>query len=395
MFSKINNSSSASLLIFVGAFVAGVVICALFFRDAFLPALAPWAFCFFALAIAGAFFVKNPVWRLSACAGLFLCAGATRYLSSGHGQVDLAAYLPFLGAAKAWLVSAVEKMLPEPHAGFLNGLLVGTGAGSPEVKAAFVATGTAHVMALSGWNVTLISGWTDRLLAFFRLGKKPRLALGAALVIAFVVATGASASLLRAAIMGIMVTVAAASGRRSAPRRAVLFAAGAMLAVSPRIVVDDLGFILSVTATLGLVFLAPFFRPFADLLPERYKISETIAGTLGATLATLPIVLVVFGQTSLVALPANLMLLPFVAPTMGVGFFSAVASALFPPITSFCAWVAALFTGYDLSLVRLLARVPGASLSNLYVGPIAASLMAAGMVYAVIKNHDQLVKEEN
>jgi ComEC/Rec2-related protein len=395
MFSKIYNSPSSALVFCFAAFASGVTLCALFFRDALYPQAAPLVLCLAATALAALVFVKNKRWRLASVAALLFVLGAARYVSSSQSSADLSAFFPFLNYAKEWLVSAVAKMLPEPHAGFLDGLLVGTGAGSPEIKAAFAATGTAHVMALSGWNVTLISGWTDRLLAFFRLKKTKRLALGALLVAVFVIATGASASLLRAAIMGFLVTAAAASGRRSAPRRAVVFAAGAMLAISPRIIVNDLGFALSVAATLGLVYLSPFFKPFSDRLPDRFNISETVAGTLGATLATLPITLAVFGQTSLVALPANLLLLPFIAPTMAVGFICAALSSTFPPLISLCAWIASLFTNYDLSLVKALARIPGASLTGVYVGPTAAVLMAAGLAFVVIKNHDRFVEEEN
>jgi len=392
---KITSSPSRTLMVWIGSFIAGIVAATLAFGGAINVAAAPAVFGGLALAVIGGLVIKNKAVRLLAMAvSLFIAAGA-RYWSSADDPVNLLAYLPALAAAKAWLVNAVGQMLPEPHAGFLDGLLVGGGAKSPELKAAFVATGTAHVMALSGWNITLISSWFDKALILSHFNKKSRWILTTAAVIVFVIMTGAGASLVRAALMAIVATIAASSGRRSSNGRAVIYAAVLMLLVSPRIITADIGFLLSVFATLGMVYLSPFFKPFADRLPDRFDLRKTVAGTLAATLATLPVALVAFGQFSLVALPTNLLLLPFVAPTMAVGFSGAVLAALAPPLAAVCSYVTLIFTDYDISVVKLFARIPGASITGLNFNLFAAALMTAGMAAIVIKYHDQFVQKKS
>jgi competence protein ComEC len=272
---------------------------------------------------------------------------------------------------------------------------VGGGAGSPALKAAFVATGTAHVMALSGWNINVIGKWINSILAFFRLQKRTRLVATTAAVIAFVIMTGAGASLVRAAVMAIFANVALASGRRSAQGRAVLYAAALMLLVSPRVFATDVGFLLSISGCLGMVYLSPFFAPFVKFVPDHYDLRGTVAGTLAATLATLPVALLAFGQFSLVALPTNVLLLPFIAPTMLVGFIGAIISAFVAPLAVFCGAVTMFFTNYDISVVKLFARIPGASVAGISFNLTAAALMVGGMAYMAIKHHDDLIQKEN
>ena len=394
-FEKIVASPSLSLVSWVGAFIGGVVA-ATFIFNGMSFGYAVFLFYGFLISVfpAGILFEKTNIRFLTIAILLFLMGGA-RYLSGTDDSIDLLSFLPALQSLKNGLVRTVEQMLPEPHAGFLAGLLVGSGVKSPEIKAAFVATGTAHVMALSGWNISIITKWLDKLLIILLFKKKVRWVVIITLVIIFVIATGASASLVRAAVMAVLVTCAAAGGRGSSPGRAVLFAAGIMLLVSPRIIKTDIGFLLSISATLGMIYLTPFFTPFTNLLPSRFKISETVAGTIGATLATLPIILVAFGQTSLIALFANIFLLPFVAPTMLVGFIAALVVALYPSFAGVCGFVVQIFTTYDISVVRLFSRVPGASIYGIDFNYIAAIIMVLSMIYVVIRNHEYIVKKTN
>ena len=395
LFEKKSSSPSQTLLVWVGSFMVGIVA-----LTAFAPTIHPsWALpatlgCF-SLAVVSGFIVKKKNARLMIVAGLLFLTGAARYLSTANDVVDLLKYFPALAATKAWLIAAVGRMLPEPHAGFLDGLLVGGGAGSPALKAAFVATGTAHVMALSGWNISLINRWLGRAFRFIHIGKKAVWVLTTVCVIVFVIMTGAGASLVRAAVMSIFTTIALMSGRRSAGGRTVAYTAALMLAVSPRIITTDIGFLLSLAAMLGLIYLSPFFEPFTRRLPKQYDLRGTVAATAGATLATLPVSLVAFGQTSLVALPTNILLLPFVAPTMFVGFIGAVASSIVHSLTAFCGAVTMVFTNYDISLVTLFSRVPGASITGLSFNLFAAVLMTAGMIWMVVKHYDDIVKKEN
>lgn len=349
----------------------------------------------FLTAVTCAFVIKKPIARLLIVGGLLFIAAGARYLSTVGDPVDWLKYFPFLATAKNWLVASVGRLLPEPDAGFMDGLLVGGGVKSPALKAAFVATGTAHVMALSGWNISIINKWLETILVFLRLRKKTRWVIAVVAVMAFVIMTGAGSSLVRAAVMSLIVVVAQSSGRRAAPERAVLYAAALMLLVSPRLIRADVGFLLSVAAMLGMIYLAPFFKPLADRLPHRYDLPGTVAGTMGATLATLPVAMFAFGQVSLVALPTNMLLLPFVAITMGFGFAGALIAGLLPALVPVCSVIVGVFTTYDIAIVRLMARVPGASITNIAFNLAAAILMTLGMVLIVIKHYAILLQEKH
>lgn len=391
---KISRSPSSSLLLWVGAFVLGIAAATGIFPTAHAVPLGPLALSCFCAAAIGGFAIKDKGFRLFGVAGFFFFGGALRYLSSTGADIDLLAAFPLLAAAKGWLIAAISDLLPEPQAGFLSGLIVGGGVRSPELKAAFVATGTAHVMALSGWNVNIISKWLDNALVFLHFGKRARWALIVFALSAFVIMTGASASLVRAASMSFIMTIALSSGRKAAPARALAYTSAVMLAFSPRLLAADLGFLLSVAATAGIVFLSPLFRPLTGRLPGLFGLPQTAADTLGATLATLPITLCAFGQFSLIALPANLLLLPFIPATIGVGFSAALIAGLFPSLAGLCRWAAGMLIGYDMALVRLLSRLPGSSVGGVYIGVLIAAAMALSIILIAAYAHHRSLEEE-
>jgi ComEC/Rec2-related protein len=384
---KISASPSQSLLIWIGAFILGIGAATCVFPVGQRPFALPAAVACLLIVAACGRIIKNKEARLSCLAGFCLIGGFCRYLSADSDLIDLLKYLPALAAAKAWLVASVGRLLPEPQAGLLNGLLVGGGLRSPELRAAFIATGTAHVMALSGYNITMVGRWLERILDALRFGRQLRW-LGVSLgLVAFTIMTGAASSLVRAAAMNVIMTVGLACGRRSDQGRLLVYAASAMLIVTPTLLRTDLGFLLSIAAMLGLIYLAPIIEPFAAFLPKRFNIAKTAAETAAATVATLPVALVAFGQVSVVALPANLLLLPFVAATIAVGFLAAGIAGIVPQASAALGFLISIFTDYDISLVRLLSRIPGALMTEIVFGPLAAVLMSVGLVYVAAKHY--------
>jgi len=384
---KISKSSSQSVLVWIGAFISGIGAATCIFPVTRRPlALAAACSCLL-IAIASAIIMKKKEARLFLVAGFCFLGGSFRYLSADPPSFDLLAWFPALAAAKAWLTAGTARLLPEPQAGFLNGLLVGGGARSPELKAAFIATGTAHVMALSGYNITMIGRWFEWILGVLRFGRRLRW-LGVSLgLIAFTIMTGAASSLVRAAAMNIIMTIGLACGRRSVQGRLLVYAAGTMLFITPTLFRTDIGFLLSIAAMLGLIFLVPIIEPITGFLPKRFNIAKTAAETAAATTATLPVALAAFGQVSFIALPANLLLLPFVPPTTAVGFVAAGIAAIFPQAATVLGLIVSAFTNYDISLIKLLSRLPGASMNNVLFGPFAALLMSLGLVYVAARHY--------
>jgi competence protein ComEC len=203
----------------------------------------------------------------------------------------------------------------------------------------FKASGLAHLLAVSGQNVTLLA-----ILAFVVLGsvgvRRQGRHVGVLLLIAlYVPVTGAGPSILRAGAMGAAGTVAALAGRPASRWYALLLAAVFTLVLDPRAWLDP-GWQLSFAAVVGIFIGARSLRNALQRLPAAF--AEGAAVTLAATASTAPLLAYHFERLSLVSVVANLLALPAVAPIMWLGTLSAtvaqvssVPAALLNSITVF------------------------------------------------------------
>lgn len=265
--------------------------------------------------------------------------------------------LPPLTAARSALATPLARLLPEPEAGLALGIVLGERASvGAELKAAFNATGTTHLLAISGYNLTLVAAAVALLAGRLRPTARAVLALTA--VLAYSLIVGLEPSVVRAALMAAVAALAVATGRRGTAANALAAAVTLMLAIDPS-AIGQAGFLLSVAATAGLI---AFQRSISErLLWLPGFLAEGLAATLAATLPTLPLIAAIFGRISLVAPVANLVAVPLFAPLLGagaltsiVGAFSLDAARPFALATYLCA--AALRVA-----VELFAAVPGAA----------------------------------
>lgn len=218
---------------------------------------------------------------------------------------------------KHWVNGSIHRFLPEPHSGLLAGLLLGVKSDlSDSFKTALKNSGTSHIVALSGFNVTIII--TFLLLLLRRLPRRFVWVASGILILIFVVMTGAASSVIRAAIMGWLLLLASLWGRRRSATNAVLLAVVTMVMLHPLILFYDVGFQLSVAATVGLIYCSPPFFWHSRYLPKFF--AEAFSATIGATLFTLPLIALYFGGVSWVTLGANLLVVPLVPYVMLFGF---------------------------------------------------------------------------
>lgn len=228
---------------------------------------------------------------------------------------------------KHWIDNTVHRFLPEPHSGLLTGLLLGIkGDLSESFRTALKNSGTSHIVALSGFNVTIII--TFLLLMLRRLPRRLVWIFSGLLILIFVVMTGAASSVVRAAIMGWLLLLTSLWGRRRSATNAVLLAVVTMVMLHPLILFYDVGFQLSVAATIGLLYCSPLFLWRFRYLPK--LISEAFAATVGATLLTLPLIALYFGGVSWVTLGANLLVVPLVPYVMLFGFVGLLLFLVIP-----------------------------------------------------------------
>ena len=247
---------------------------------------------------------------------------------------------------------SIEKAVAEPNASLINGLLLGSRESIPQdLKDAFNKTGTTHILAISGYNITIIALYISALLLFFI--RRQKAFWFAILAIAlFVILTGSSPSVVRAAIMGSLVLLAYREGRFYSASNAVIFAGAVMIFLNPRILRFDLGFQLSFLATLGLIYIAPKVKEKLEKVPEFWTFKENFISTVSAQAAVLPLILYQFKSFSFVSLPANFLILPAVPLTMLAGFLTGVAGLIFPWLGQIFGAAAWLLSSYEILVIK-------------------------------------------
>jgi len=286
---------------------------------------------------------------------------------------------------------ALSDVLPEPHASLAAGILYGERSAIPnDLRDDMRDTGTSHLVAVSGQNVTIVAAMVIAALAWL-IGRRQAAWVSLTAIAGYTLLVGVQPSVIRAAIMGAAYVLATISGRQQTSVIALMFAAAFMTAFGPR-VVDDVSFQLSFAATFGLATLAgPLRERLQSAANQRPAIAdfpltrpalEMFSVTTAAVLFTLPITAVNFGQISLAAPVANL----FVVPAfLAVGLTAGVAAAIdlvVPSLAPLASWIAWPAAEYMIQAIRLFARVPGASLTLHGVTTWHATVFYAGLFAA-------------
>ncbi|WP_431195999.1 ComEC/Rec2 family competence protein [Mycobacterium camsae] len=263
------------------------------------------------------------------------------------------------GRVRSGFATAAHQVLPSDQGAMLPALVLGdtsqlTGTTSGEFRAA----GMSHLTAVSGANVTIVCG--AMLLSARLVGPRPAVLLAAAALLAFVFVVQPSASVLRAAVMGAIALVAMVSSRRRQAMPALSATVLVLLMVAPQLAVD-VGFALSVVATAALVVIAPRWsrRLAGQGWPKPLADAVAVAGA--AQVVTAPLVAAISGRFSLVAVLANLVVAPVIAPITVLGTAAAALVAAWPA----GAQLLVRFTGPEVWWVLRVAHwascVPGAS----------------------------------
>lgn len=252
------------------------------------------------------------------------------------------------------LTSILNQLLPEPHAGLLAGLLFGTKTSlSVDLYNALVKSGTLHIIALSGMNISILSRMvTNSLLPV--VGRRIASLLILLLVAWFVWFVGPSASIVRAAIMGGISVFAVLLGRQYWAILSWAIAVGVMLLVNVSWFFD-ISFQLSALATLGIIL-------FGGEEKEG-PVKDDLRLTLAAQVFTIPLIFFYFRRISLVSPLSNLAIGWLVGPLTGLGWATAIVGWIWLPAARLIAWIDWVFLEYLLLAVTWTSKIPFASLS--------------------------------
>jgi competence protein ComEC len=258
----------------------------------------------------------------------------------------------------------IKKVIPQPGGALAEGLLFGGSSGlSKEIQNDFSKTGMTHIVAVSGYNVTIIAEYLVFLGIWLGMWRKKAIWFAFAGIILFVIMIGFPASGVRAGVMGGTLLWAMKNGRLASSGNAIIFAGAVMLFINPLLLGWDVGFQLSFLATLGIVLSSPFWEKSFVKKHKALGISEIVAMSISAQIFVLPIIAYNFHITSLISLLANVLILPVIPISMLLVFLTALGGFIIPQLSLVFAWLAHMTLAYEIELIKTLAAFPWASVS--------------------------------
>ena len=296
---------------------------------------------------------------------------AVEILDRGQGVKPL----QWIYSLRERLADSLARALPEPQGSLAQGVLLGLRGNIPDsLNSAFSRTGTAHILAISGLNISIVIAMFLSLGALF-IGRRRSLYIWLALAFTwlYTLLAGMNPPVIRAAIMGSLFLIAIYLGRQGSAIIALAFAAAVMVGIQPQLL-WSVSFQLSFLAMAGLILFYPYFQTWGrkgvallfknseKIVPTASIITDGFAASLAAILAVAPLIAYNFGIVSLVGLPAtffSLPALPFIIVTSALVAFVGLLASLAAQVLGWLAW---LFLSYLVLLVQGFDALPHASL---------------------------------
>jgi len=283
------------------------------------------------------------------------------------------------------LAESIAEVMPEPQAALTQGILLGIRYNIPaDIKYDFTATGTAHLLAISGLHLSIMAGILLSI-GIWLFGKKRFIYIWLALGIIwlYAVLTGLHPPIVRGAIMASLFLSAELLGRQRTAITSLAFAAAVMVGINPPILFDA-AFQLSFLAMAGLIFITPPLRSLGRRLVGATLgekgvavslaniVSDGFSVTLAATIAVWPLIAHYFGVVSLVGPLATFLALLALPAIIVTGAAAGLVGLAFVPVAQGIGWIAWLFNSYLLFIVGGFAALP---LSSVEVGSVSPAFI--------------------
>lgn len=226
---------------------------------------------------------------------------------------------------------SITTLFPQEKSEILQAMLLGdTQKLSWNRKVSLNKSGLRHITAISGMHIATIY----ILLALFFVGigfwRQYALLASTVIMILYILLIGAPPSAVRALVMGILAVFAELLGRPGNAARFLLFAAGIMLFINPSII-WSIGFQLSFSAVLGIIYLSPIIKHKLEVFPDIAGIQTLISVSLSAQLSVFPLLLFYFGEASIIGIFINIIVVPALPLLLIIAFF-AVILGIFSPL---------------------------------------------------------------
>ncbi|MDD5127565.1 MAG: DNA internalization-related competence protein ComEC/Rec2 [Dehalococcoidales bacterium] len=305
--------------------------------------------------------------------------------------------LDWLYSLRRQMALTLSRVLPEPQASLAQAIVLGTRETMPQsLKDNFARTGTTHLLAISGLNLTIIAGMLVGI-GIRIFGKRHYLYVWLALGVIWLYAllTALNPPVVRGAIMASLFLIAEALGRQRNVLPALCLAAALMTIPSPHIL-GDASFQLSFLAMAGLVLIAPALQNWGrsavkSIIGEEGALdsfavltTDSLSISLAAIIAVWPVVAYYFGIFSPAGPLATLLALPVMPAIITAGALTALTGLLMP-LAQLLGWLTWLFLSYLLLVVNLLAELPFAATSADFASPVFIAgyyTVLAGLLWA-------------
>lgn len=274
------------------------------------------------------------------------------------------------------LFTATRSALPDPLSGFGLGLLIGVRALiSKQLQATLNAVGLSHLIAVSGYNLTIIIQAVRRISG--GVSHFVSTALSLWLIAIFLLITGFGASIVRAALVSLVGLLVAYFGYEAAPLTLISVPALLTVAWNPDYLLRDAGWQLSFLAFAGILVLAPLLQQRFVHHPNTIKL--LVIEALAAQATTTPIIMGLFGNLSMVAPLANAVILPLVPLAMLLSFATGIISVITPVAGAWVSEPTAGLLGLMIGIIQWFATWPYANL-QLKAAPWQVAALYAGLI---------------
>jgi len=263
-------------------------------------------------------------------------------------------------ALRARMIRAVNQLLPNDQASLLAAITLGERTGIPsQISQAFLGSGTYHILAISGLNVSLLAGALLFVLKAIRVPLRLRALLSMGLITFYAALAGGSPSVVRAAVMADVYLLAVVLDREADPLNTLAISALALLLWQP-LFVWDVGFQLTFVATWAILA-AVNWRPLLRLpTPWRWGTAPLVLSA-AAFLGTAPILASIFHRISPVAILANLPIVPLSGLLTGAGMLFGLMAMAIPQSLGLFVTLIGFFIELLVNLAGWFARLPLAS----------------------------------
>ncbi len=257
--------------------------------------------------------------------------------------------------------SIIDRGLSEPESGLARAIILGDSKMiNDDLRAGFSRSGISHIVAISGLHIAIIVGMIAFFLFKIGLSRNQVFYLTIIILVLFIVFVGMPVSAVRAGIMVAIAMYALKIGRTSKPERLVIFTVCVLMFINPKLFRDDIGFQLSFTAVLGIIYIFPIIKAWLEKIKitNKYKIRDILGVTMAAQIATMPIAVYYFEVLPILGIIVNLFVLwvlPFLIGSIVVAIIIAFILKFFIVYVFF---VPMIILDYIIIISSLVNKIP-------------------------------------